>query len=195
MKGSGLLGVGGRPCQTQQPQGSSAPGQRRGSRSVPPASSRSVLGALHPLLPSVFNDDPRSYRFLHNSLPQRPPPHPPNLPPPPNPSRLSGSSLFCMSLFLTSPAATAAVPRVQPGFLGLGGGPAARPPWQNTAGGAGSLGVAGGHSGAWEPPGPLPTPPCRGYSSFLCSYLRALACLQKQNNNTKNGTTTTTKEE
>lgn len=181
---------------------------RRSSRRAAAPQGSAVAAALCPRLrPAPFwgRCSHCSPRYLTTTLgptgfcttpcPNDPPPIPQISPPPPNPSRLSGSSLFCMSLFLTSPAATAAVPRVQPGFLGLGGGPAARPPWQNTAGGAGSLGVAGGHSGAWEPPGPLPTPPCRGYSSFLCSYLRALACLQKQNNNTKNGTTTTTKEE
>lgn len=62
--------------------------------------------------PSVFNDDPRSYRFLHNPLlgplPHRPPPHPRRSPSPcvSGPCARTGRSLlFCMSLFLTSPAA------------------------------------------------------------------------------------------
>lgn len=148
------------------PAGSSVRGQHHGSQLCPPgpASSCTRSGGTAPTAPP---------RYLTTTLNPTgfcttPCPNDPlNPPPPPTPLRLSGSSLFCMSLFLTSPAATAAVPRVQPGFLGLGGALLPAPLGTTpTAGGAGSLGVPEGHSGAWEPPVPSPRPPVEDTAAF-----------------------------
>lgn len=125
--------------------------------------------------PSVFNDDPRSYRFLHNPLlgplPHRPPPHPRRSPSPcvSGPCARTGRSLlFCMSLFLTSPAAPPQFPASSHRVFssrcslasGWGGSLCLLPSAEHWLPGGWGLGLAEGQVGAWELPWSLPcTPP------------------------------------
>lgn len=132
--------------------------------------------------PSVFNDDPRSYRFLHNPLlgplPQRPLPHPRRSPSPcvscPRASTGRLLAVLHVSVFNQS-RSTAAVPHVQPpGFLlvlllgfWLGGGLCLLPLAEHRLPGGWGLGLAEGQAGTWELPWSLLcTPPVEDTAAF-----------------------------